>query len=112
MRQIERLPLLMSLQHFTKRHFINATVANSVYLPAESDNKAINKRFVERFESALALRGESVTGALNALRASGFKMSRSTLHRWKNGQMPYFNSFQFIVLAHYVNKSFAEMVAE
>ncbi len=101
-----------TLRNFTKPFLIYATIDKGVSLPAENENKAIQRRFVERFECSLRARGESVDGALLRLRASGFVLNKSTLNRWKRGLLPNFNSFQFIVLSQYVGKSFAEMVAE
>lgn len=109
--KIKRLPPLKSFRHLTKRHFINATINSVIFDRATEVNKAHCRTFVECFESTLRLRGESVNHALNALRAQGFILHRSTLMRWKKGQLPNYNSLQFNILAQYAGfPSFIEML--
>lgn len=100
-------------RNLSKAHFINATIEDSLFYAGVSANKVIQKKFVECFERAIRGRGESVDGALLALRARGFILHKSTLNRWKRGILPGFNSLQFNILAQYAGyPSFIEMVTE
>lgn len=101
-----------SLRNFTRPNFINATIDNTVYLPSVDRNKAITERFVIKFESCLASRGESVNHALLSLRAKGFILHRSSLNRWKRGLLPGFNSLQFDILANYAGFTLAQFFRE
>lgn len=111
--KIEGLPQSIPYRNLIKSSYKDCNRESVDYLAVCEVNKAIQKKVITRFEDVIRLRGETVVGALNNLRARGFIVSRSSLLRWKRGDFNTFNAIPFNMLARYAGyPSFIEMVTE